>query len=230
LRWRVLSRTLLVEAVQQPAGRFTVSELGGEWLANRRDLEPSSWKSLEVAWRVHVEPAWGHRAIGSIRHSEVQAWVRRMSGPELVSRSATKVKRAHCVLAGVLDRAMRDRRIASNPARGVLLPRKTRKACSCLTVEQVELLASIAREHGSLVQFLAYIGTRWGEATGRRIRNLDLKRRRARIEENAVKVANRIFVGTPKTHEARSVPIPPFLVDALAIASKNPGTTGTWRV
>ena len=202
-----------------PAGaRVTVSQLGTEWLANRSHLKPSSWKSLEVAWRVHVEPAWGERAIGSIRHSEVQAWVRRMSGPELTTRSATKVKRAHGVLAGILDSAMRDRLIASNPARGVLLPRKGRKARTYLTVEQVELLATIAGEHGALVHFLAYTGTRWGEATGLRVRSLDLIRRRARIEENAVKVANRIFVGTPKTHESRSVPIPPFLVDALAIA------------
>nr|WP_297345211.1 tyrosine-type recombinase/integrase [Amnibacterium sp.] len=101
--------------------------------------------------------------------------------------------------------------------RGVLLPRKGRRARAYLTVEQVELLVTLAETHGTLVQFLAYTGTRWGEATGLRVRNLDLTRRRARIEENAVKVARRIFVGTPKMHEARSVPVPPFLVDTLAI-------------
>ena len=116
------------EYIDPNAAKATVSELGTEWLANRTHLKPSSWKSLEVAWRVHVEPVWGERPIGSIRHSEVQAWIRRLSPPGQASRAATKVKRAHGVLAGILDTAVRDRRIASNPARGVLLPRKAAKA------------------------------------------------------------------------------------------------------
>jgi hypothetical protein len=104
------------------AAKVTVSELGAEWLRNRTHLKASSWKSLEVAWRVHVEPAWGDRAIGDIRHSEVQAWIRRLAPPGQASRAATKVKRAHGVLAGILGTGVRDRRIASNPAPGVMLP------------------------------------------------------------------------------------------------------------
>ncbi len=63
-------------------------------------------------------------------------------------------------------------------------------------------------EHAALVYALAYTGMRWGEVTGLRVRNVDLQRRRARVEENAVKVSTKIVVGTPKTHETRSVPLP----------------------
>lgn len=35
--------------------------------------------------------------------------------------------------------------------------------------------------------FTAYTGLRWGEVTGVRVRNVDLKRRRVLIEENASK-------------------------------------------
>ena len=52
-------------------------------------------------------------------------------------------------------------------------PRKGQKARAYLTVEQVELLATLAGKHGTVVHFLAYSGTRWGEATGLRIRNFD---------------------------------------------------------
>jgi hypothetical protein len=69
------------EYVDPSEARVTVAELGAEWLANRVHLKPSSWQSLETAWRVHVLPTWGSRAIGDIRHSEVQAWVRQMAGP-----------------------------------------------------------------------------------------------------------------------------------------------------
>ena len=39
--------------------------------------------------------------------------------------SASSVAHAQTVLAGILDDAVADRRLATNPARGVKLPRKT---------------------------------------------------------------------------------------------------------
>lgn len=115
---------------------------------------------------------------------------------------------------GILDVALRDRRIASNPARGVKLPRKVSKSRAYLTHQQV---ADLAREssHPELVVLLAYTGLRWGEATGLRVKHVDLRRRRVSVEENAVEVGSAIQVGTPKTHEKRLVPYPPFLADTM---------------
>jgi integrase len=48
-----------------------------------------------------------------------------------------------------------------------------------------------------MIRFLAYTGLRWGEATGLRIRQLDLARRRARIEENAVLIGTTVVIGGP---------------------------------
>lgn len=88
---------------------------------------------------------------------------------------------------------------------------------------QVQILADHAGKHSALVLMLAYTGLRWGEATGLRIKHLDMARRRVRVQENAVNVGGRIVVGTPKSHEARSVPFPAFLDAPLALqcAGKN---------
>lgn len=59
---------------------------------------------------------------------------------------------------------------------------------------------------------------RWGEAIAIRLSALDTLRRRALIEENAVAVGTEIVVGTPKSHERRSVPYPQFLSEPLARA------------
>lgn len=67
---------------------------------------------------------------------------------------------------------------------------------------------------------LAYTGLRWGELTGLRVKNVDRERRRLFVEENAVMVGGHIEVGTPKTHESRSVPYPAFLDDAIEELSK----------
>lgn len=52
---------------------------------------------------------------------------------------------------------------------------------------------------------------RWGEMTGLRVRDMDALRRRLAVNENAVSVGSEIHVGTPKSHELRSVPFPEFL-------------------
>ncbi len=68
----------------------------------------------------------------------------------------------------------------------------------------------------ALVLVLAYTGLRWGEAVGLRVRDLQMLRRRINVTRNAVEVDGVIEIGTPKTHEKRSVPFPSFLDLPLA--------------
>ncbi|WP_313788379.1 tyrosine-type recombinase/integrase [Subtercola endophyticus] len=159
-----------------------------------------------------MAPLWAERAVGGIRPSEVQAWV-----TELNSRkNASVVLRAHGVLASILDSAVADRRMLANPARGVNLPRKTPKRRVYLAHEQVDRLAAECGQNETLVLFLAYTGLRWGEAIGMRVGSLDTLRRRVLVQVNAPRVGGRIVIGTPKGHEARSVPYPSFFAEPLA--------------
>jgi integrase len=201
------------EFIDLSAAEVKLSTLGARWIKSREKiLKPSTFRSLESSWRIHVLPRWGKRTIGSIRHSEIQAWVSEMAQ----TQSATNVLRAHGILASIFDTAVKDRSLSANPAREMALPKKGKKRKAYLTHAQVELLATKATEP-TLVRFLAYTGLRWGEATGLRIRHLDLDRGRALIEENAVMVNNTVIIGTPKSHKTRSVPLPPFLVEDLAL-------------
>lgn len=202
------------EYIDPGAARATIGELATDWLANQTHLKPSSFRPVEIAWRVHVAPAWERRRVGDVRHSDVQTWVTRLY--DNGSSSATTVLRAHGVLAGILDVAVRDRRIRVNPARGVNLPKKRRKARAYLSHRQVDLLARHAGDKAPVVLLLAYTGLRWGEATGLRVRHTDRERRRLLVEENAVNVGDVVVVGTPKSSESRSVPYPSFLDDAIA--------------
>ncbi|MDQ0576475.1 tyrosine-type recombinase/integrase [Agromyces albus] len=200
------------EFIDAASARATIATLGKEWLLGQEHvLKPSAYRPLESSWRLHVKPKWGHRAIGSVRHSEAQTWVSELSR----SMSATSVLRAYGILAGILDTAVKDRRLASNTARGLTLPRKTGKSKVYLTHAQVQQLAD-ASAYPALVLFLAYTGLRWGEATGLRVKHLNALRRRVSVEENAVMVGGTIHVGTPKSHTARSVPYPAFLSTSLA--------------
>jgi integrase len=116
----------------------------------------------------------------------------------------------------VLDVAVRERRILSNPARGVKLPRKVGKARVYVTHAQVERLAANCGSHATMIEFMAYTGSRWSEVTALRVQDLDSLRRRVHVQRNAVMVGGAIVVGTPKSHESRSVPYPEFLSLPLA--------------
>lgn len=206
------SRGVYIEA---SAGKATIRELGTAWIENHAGMKPSALRSLESAWRVHVLPAFGGYSVVDIRHSDVQKWV-----AELAARLGfTSVSRSYGVLAGILDVAVRDRRISSNPARGVKMPRRKPTRKRYLDHAQVAELSAEVTRHGTLVIFLSYTGLRFGEATGLRVQDLDLERSRVRVVENAVMVAGTLHVGTPKTHQLRTVPFPAFLTELLAFES-----------
>jgi integrase len=216
------------EYVDPTAGRTTVGDLGPTWLDSHVDVKPSWLSTLASAWRCYVEPRWGSTPVSKVQHSEVQQWVADLSAGRAVTiavrprpLSASRVIDIYGVLAGILDVAVKDRRISRNPARDIRLPRKVAKKRSYLTHTQVELLASHSGQHATLVRFLAYTGLRWGEATALRVRHLDMLKRRVSVEENAVRVDGLIVVGTPKTHEFRSVAFPAFL--ALELAQQSEG-------
>ncbi|CCG02160.1 tyrosine-type recombinase/integrase [Blastococcus saxobsidens] len=202
--------------------RVTVAEWAGQWLDSKVDLKPTTHRCYEVSLRVHVLPTWGPVRLGDITHQGVAAWVAQLSRS---GKSASTVRHAHRVLSLILGLAVRDGRLARNPAVGVPLPRRVRGEQIFLTYAQVDDLAAAAGRDRLAILFLAYTGVRYGEMAALRVRNLNLLRRRALIAEAVADVNGRAVFGTPKTHQRRQVPIPRFLAEELAVhvADKLPG-------
>ncbi|SNS55089.1 AP2-like DNA-binding integrase domain-containing protein [Rhodococcoides kyotonense] len=138
------------EYVAPALGRVPVAELAPGWLARKEsDVAPSNFRTLESAWRNHVQPPWGQTRIVEIEQAGVERWI-----ADMVRRgcSPTTVIRAYGVLAGLLDDAVKSRRLAKNPARGVEnLPRKTAKRHVYLSAEDVLRLADECGQHRRLV-------------------------------------------------------------------------------
>lgn len=207
--------------VDPAEGRKTVEVFAEQWKSGRlAQLKPSSEATMKTAWATHVEPKWGTRKVSTIRPSEVEDWIGELGK----TRAAQTVRRAVFVLSSILSIAERDGIISRNPCKGVALPSKKRKPMRFLTHKQVDLLAKHSGAHRDLVLELAYGGLRWGEAVALRVRHLVFLRKRIRIEENAVMVSGAYETGTPKTGEARDVPMHPFMVKPLSAlcAGKGP--------
>lgn len=203
------------EYIAPALGKITVAELAPDWLTRKEQATaPSNYRMIESAWRVHVQPKWGHWQVSAISVPDIESWVAQMARD---GRGATTVLRAHGVLSGVLGDAVKARRLASNPARGIEgLPRKTTRRHIYLSADDVHRLAAEAGEHRALVYVLAFCGTRWGETIALRVRDVEFLKRRLVVADNAVQLGIDHAVGQTKGRKIRSVPVPSFVLDEIA--------------
>jgi integrase len=204
------------EYVAPSLGRITVDELATDWLSRKKQATaPSHYRMLESAWRVHVKPKWGKVSVADVDVLGVEAWIAAMGTK---GAGATTVLRAHGVLSGILAAAVKGKRLAANPCKGIEgLPRKTGRRHIYLSAEDVRQLANETGQHRALVLVLAYCGVRWGEAIALRVRDVEFLRRRLSVHENAVQLSTRHAVGPTKGRKARSVPVPEFVLNELSV-------------
>jgi integrase len=207
--------------IDPAAGRLTVGQWSTRWLASQSHLKPSTTARYEGIVARHVMPTWGDVPLSGVSHADVAAWVTRLSASGL---AGSTVRYIHRVLALILALAVKDGRLARNPAASVRLPKAARTEKRYLTHEQVAALAEAAGDRRLVVLALAYTGLRWGELAGLRVKRVDLMRRRIEVVEAVTEVRGHLSWGTPKNHQRRSVPIPRSLVDDLAVhmAGKGP--------
>jgi integrase len=130
--------------------------------------------------------------------------------------SARSVRKVHGTLMQLLAWAVKDGRIARNPAEGIRLPRPPLTDHRYLDQCAVAMLAKECGDYAPLVRFLAYTGLRWDEVAALRTRRVDLVRRRADVVESVTEVHGQLVWGTPKTHARRTVPLPRFIARELA--------------
>jgi integrase len=201
------------EYVDPRRARVTVGPWAAEYLAGRVHLKPKTLAGYHSLLTTCVLPTWSDVSLAKISNADVVAWVASMRASGL---SPSRVRQAYHLLSAMLDAAVRDRRLPSNPAAGVDLPRLRRKEHRYLDHGQVAALAEACGPYRVLVATLAYTGLRFGEAAALRVKRVDLLRGRLRITEAMTEVNGVAVFGSPKTHQHRNVPVPAFLRDQLA--------------
>jgi len=103
--------------------KITVGEWAPRWLATKVNLKQSTRVTYEILLHKHILPTWADARLSSVTHEGVAAWV---AGLEASGLSASSIRQTHRVFALLLGLAVRDGRLARNPAAGVALPRTVR--------------------------------------------------------------------------------------------------------
>jgi hypothetical protein len=90
------------------AGRVTFREYAEQWRAAQVH-RPTTVAHVETMLRRHAYPVLGDRPMSSIRPSEVQAWVKRLStGEDRPALAPATVGVVHGLVAAVFTSAVRD--------------------------------------------------------------------------------------------------------------------------
>jgi len=203
--------------VDPRSGRELFGKYAEDVLEARLSLRPASRARDESYLHNHVLPAFAQTQIARIRKADVQRWVRELSeGKGLAPRT---VRECYRIFGGIMREAVEDRLIPESPCRRVALPRVEHSERRWLTAEQVETLADAMDErYSATVHVGAYLGLRWGELAGLKRQHLHLLKRQLRVV-GSLERFNGGFRYVPSTKSAsgrRTLPLPTFLVDALA--------------
>jgi integrase len=200
--------------VDPRAGRVGFGAYAERWRAAQVHRATTA-AQVETHLRRHVYPTFGDRALGAIRPSEVQAWVRGLE--QHLAPSTIGV--VYSFVVGIFRAAVRDRLIAASPCVGVRLPKPEPKRVEPLATERVEdLIAAMPERYRALVVLAAGTGLRQGECFGVELDRVDFLRRTLRVDQQLVTMPGKPpYLAAPKTPASyRTVPLPRVVVDALA--------------
>lgn len=198
--------------VAPSAGRILLGDVAEKWMASKVNLSASTAARYRSALDVHILPRFGKTPLVDVTRERLRTWVADMA----TTSSAATVQKNVGVLSQILDQAVEDSRIVSNPAAGLDLPRIDHEERRYLSFEQVDLLAKAADTNALLVYVLAYTGIRFGEAAALTVADVNLERSRLRIHRSATVVDSKIVVSSTKSNKGRDVPLPQFLAEMLA--------------
>lgn len=180
VRWETEQKRLLHDGdfIPPSAGRVTVGEVAAEYREARiGQIAVRSWESDESALRVHIVPAFGKLPVSAITPIHVERFLTELA----TRRSVRTAARVRTTLCGLLDYAVRTRRIRSSPAADVRLPRSDSRTGKVVEFEPftlpmlldvVEQQRETAGRYADVTLVLGLTGLRMGELRGLRVRDI----------------------------------------------------------
>ncbi|OIQ88920.1 putative prophage phiRv2 integrase [mine drainage metagenome] len=212
-RWEADQRSKLQSGswIDPGRGRVTFEDVAEEWQDSREHLAVRSQETTRFLLDSYILPNLGRVPIDSITATDVERVLTKMTKRNLATVSR---RRTLSVIRLVLDFAERDRRLATNVARLVQLPKgPSRREPRWLTADQLLLLAdTVPGGCRPVVLFLGLAGCRFSEMAALRVddvvttqHGLALRVHRAAPQSKRTSAA---IIGSTKTHQTRTVPVP----------------------
>jgi integrase len=213
-RWldEVATSIVTGQYVDPRAGLALWSTWTADWIARQ------SWAdgSVETAQTAVQSVSWANESIGSVRPSQVQAWV----SAELKRGLAASTIRTRLNFVQMAFRAaVLDRVIPASPAVGIKPPRarKVEAGMQILSAEQVAKVLAAAGAFRPFVEVCVFAGLRLGEAAGLQLGDVNFLGRTIRIRRQVQGATNKAAkLVPPKYGSERTVFAPAELLTSLS--------------
>ncbi|TML00333.1 MAG: hypothetical protein E6G34_02280 [Actinobacteria bacterium] len=222
---RELRRRMENDVVVASADRHSLGEVGERYvdhLEHVMERKPSTIQDYRGYLKGHLEPFFGDSPIDKIGPPKVASYLKRKRGAGLSSKT---VQNHLNFLHGLFRYAIRRKWAQINPVGHVDRPTKNRspdRRIRFLRVGELEAVVRavpddvLGRIEGALYLTAAMTGLRQGELLGLRWIDVDWQAARIRVADNFT----RGRLGSPKSHEARSVPMADRVARALELLFK----------
>lgn len=192
---------------------LTFEQYAMQWYKAYKEpyLSPAAQSSYEIAFRLHIFPAIGHRPLSAITAAELQSFISSKVG--YASTTLTKFKTFTCA---VFKSAYSQGLIERDPSVALMRPKGETHHRRALTEAETKAVLKVAEESpdGLFLYLLYYTGMRKGEVCGLMWQDVDLKNRVIKVRRDIDFVTNE--VGKLKTPSSvRDIPIVDELLPLL---------------
>ena len=193
------------------SGSMTFEEYATSWLKSRHDLRTATKELYEGFLKNHLLPSFGNIPLNRLTIEHGRKYF------SDTSRSPVLHKKTMIKCRSMLNDAVTEGLIASNPFATLKLPKALKKESDFLTLTELEQLTNVIDPHfKTLIKVAGYMGLRQGELFGLHPKNVDLDVGVIHVVEQLDSHANPPVRTEPKTKSSRrKVAIPNFLIGDL---------------
>lgn len=205
-----LTRDAWLPPLTARAGAVTLAAYSQAWI-DGRDLKPATRKHYRMLLRLHIAPALGDVEVAGLTPAMIRTW----HGALAATTGPTMRAHAYGLLRTILNTAVGDDLIGSNPCR-IRGAGQTKRVVEIepATVAELELIvAALPPRYRTMIMLAAWCALRFGEITELRRRNVDTKAGVLWVRHGVVRVDGEYIVDDPKSVAGRRrVNIPPHLL------------------
>jgi integrase len=191
-------------------GKITLRSYAEQrWLPAQVHLRPNSAKRYQAAVDAHIVPLLGDRPLGSLRRPDCTAFVAALA--EQLAPST--VHTVYAVLRKLMQSAVEDQLIPTNPCARVPLPRLDKRVVVPLPAGAVSALAAAMPARYELAVWLAAAaGLREGEALGLTVPRVEFLARRLVVVEQ---MQNKVLSPLKTRASRRVIPADDLVLNAV---------------
>jgi len=205
-------------AIDPEAGTILYGQWLKEWLDSHR-VETSTMRQYESTARLHVSPYWDDKELREISMMRGNKWVKQLQAESREGakkpRSPWTIRIAVQMFVASINAAVEDKRLPSNPVKGLKWPDLPDTGDRYLTPEEVDAVGFHMNDHQRLIlDMFVSTGLRAGELGGLHISRVDLANKRLSVIEQ-YEQHDKVIKPCPKDKEKRYVPLEADMVKRL---------------